>query len=87
MRERVVEIVRRTGMRKCVRAARLLTGRGAPALDRQALVDALCKVSELAVRHHDEFESVEINPFLVRAQGTIALDALIAPRIAKNAGQ
>jgi acyl-CoA synthetase (NDP forming) len=70
-----------------VRAAQLLSGwRGTSALDRQALVGALCNVSELAVRHQDEIESAEINPFLVRAQGAIALDALIAPRGAQEAG-
>ena len=64
-----------------VRGARLLAGwRGGPALDRHALVNALCRVSELAVRHSDEIESVEINPFLVLAQGAVALDALIAWR-------
>jgi acetate---CoA ligase (ADP-forming) len=49
-------------------------------------VGALCNVSELAVRHKDEIESVEIDPFLVRAQGAIALDAPIAPRGAEEAG-
>jgi acetate---CoA ligase (ADP-forming) len=64
-----------------VRGARLLGGwRGAPALDRDALVEVLCRISEFAVRHQDEVEGVEINPLLVRERGVIALDALIARR-------
>lgn len=64
-----------------VRGAKLLDGwRGAPALDKQALVTALCKLSEFAVAHQEEIESVEINPFLVKQKGGFALDALIARR-------
>jgi acyl-CoA synthetase (NDP forming) len=64
-----------------VHSARLLAGwRGGPALDRQALVEALCRVSEFAARHGDSIDGVEINPFLVRTQGAVVLDALIAPR-------
>jgi len=64
-----------------VRGARLLDGwRGAPALDKRALVAALCKVSEFAVAHQDQVESIEINPFLVKAESAFALDALIAMR-------
>jgi hypothetical protein len=64
-----------------VRGARLLGGwRGAPRLDRAALVAALCALSEFAVTHRDTIESVEINPFLVRPEGAFALDALIARR-------
>ena len=62
-----------------VRGSRLLDGwRGAPPLDRKALVNALCAVSVFAVAHRDQVESIEINPFLVRQDGGYALDALIA---------
>lgn len=64
-----------------VRAARLLDGwRGAPPLDKAALVAALCRISEFAVAYQDVISAVEINPFLVRADGAFALDALIVPR-------
>ena len=64
-----------------VQGSRLLDGwRGRPALDRGALVAALCKVSEFAVALGEEVESIEINPFLVRVEGAVALDALIARR-------
>jgi len=62
-----------------VRGARLLDGwRGAPALDRRALVATLCRVSEFAAAHQDEIDSIEINPFLVKAEGAFALDALLS---------
>ncbi len=64
-----------------IRGAKLLDGwRGAPPADRKALVDALCAISAFAVRHAERIESVEVNPFLVREKGAVALDALIAPR-------
>jgi acetate---CoA ligase (ADP-forming) len=64
-----------------VKGSRLLDGwRGGPALDRGALVAALCKLSEFAVAFKEEIESIEINPFLVRAEGAVALDALIVRR-------
>ena len=62
-----------------VRGARLLEGwRGAAALDRAALVAALCAISRFAVAHWEEVTGVEVNPFLVQAKGGQALDALIA---------
>jgi acyl-CoA synthetase (NDP forming) len=68
-----------------VKGARLLKGwRGSRPLDRRALVDTLCRVSEFAVAHEDSILGVEINPFLVREEGAFALDALIAlPEAAK----
>ena len=63
------------------RGAALLKGwRGGPALDRAALVDALCALSRFAAAHRDEIDSVEVNPFLVREMGACALDALVAFR-------
>ncbi|MFC7555112.1 acetate--CoA ligase family protein [Pseudoroseomonas wenyumeiae] len=73
--------VRAEALIDAVRGARLLQGwRGSPPLDRQALAEALCRISEFAVAHEDSIVSVEINPFLVREEGGVALDALIAPR-------
>ncbi|MFM1856408.1 MAG: hypothetical protein RLZ83_1717, partial [Pseudomonadota bacterium] len=61
-----------------VRAAALLRGwRGSASLDEPALVDALCKLSDFALAHADELESVDINPLRVRAQGALCLDAVI----------
>ncbi|MDB5414580.1 MAG: CoA-binding protein [Rubritepida sp.] len=64
-----------------VRGARLLDGwRGAPPLAKAALVSTLCMISQIAAAHRDVIESIEINPFLVMADGGYALDALIAIR-------
>ena len=63
-----------------VQGSRLLDGwRGTPALDKAELIAALCAVAALA-EAQAEIESIEINPFLVRAQGSVALDALVALR-------
>ncbi|MGK7864635.1 acetate--CoA ligase family protein [Falsiroseomonas sp. E2-1-a4] len=63
-----------------VQGARLLAGwRGGPALDKAALVAALCAVAGFAAAQ-PEIESIEINPFLVQQQGGVALDALVALR-------
>jgi acyl-CoA synthetase (NDP forming) len=64
-----------------VRGSRLLEGwRGGPALDRARLVQVLCDLSAFAVAHQDEIEGIEVNPFLVRADGGWALDALVTHR-------
>jgi acetate---CoA ligase (ADP-forming) len=66
-----------------LRGARLLHGyRGAPAVDVEAVVDALVALGQLAM-DLDELdlehvvESVDINPFLALPRGGMALDALI----------
>jgi succinyl-CoA synthetase beta subunit len=70
-----------------VEGARLLRcWRGREALDRQALVYALCRVSAFAAAY-TEVESVEINPFLVRPRGACALDALLVLRNATPDGK
>lgn len=62
-----------------VQASKLLAGwRGQPALDMAALVDALVNLSRFAVDHADSLEGVDINPFLVREQGGVCLDALVS---------
>jgi acetate---CoA ligase (ADP-forming) len=64
-----------------VRASALLRGyRGQPKLDVDALVDALCRLSDFAARHAGTLQSVDINPFVVRPQGGVCLDALITLR-------
>ncbi|MGE0797920.1 MAG: acetate--CoA ligase family protein [Lautropia sp.] len=50
--------------------------RGAPALDVDALLDAICSFSAWAAGAAD-VQSIDINPLLVRERGVIALDAAI----------
>jgi len=60
-------------------AARLLQGfRGKPAMDVEALAQALVRISGL-IAAHPEIEQLEINPLAVRpaGQGVVALDALL----------
>jgi acetate---CoA ligase (ADP-forming) len=60
------------------RAARLIEGfRGSDPLDLAALVKALIAVSRLAVDLGDALDSIDINPFLLRRRGGVALDALV----------
>ncbi|MDE0343867.1 MAG: acetate--CoA ligase family protein [Deltaproteobacteria bacterium] len=69
---RADELITRT------RAARLIDGyRGASALDRKALVKALMAVSRLACDLGDRLESIDVNPFVLRRRGGVALDALV----------
>ncbi|QHE84337.1 acetate--CoA ligase family protein [Hydrogenophaga sp. BPS33] len=66
-----------------LRAYPLLQGhRGAPAADVEALADAIVRLSQLAVRHAESVESIEINPLRVfpTGQGVLALDAVVLPR-------
>ena len=61
-----------------MRGARLLAGyRGSPALDADALVNALVALGRLAVDLEDVVQSVDINPFVALPQSGLALDALI----------
>lgn len=68
-------------MVSALRCAPLLRGwRGAPALDVDALVRALCSLSDFAMAHGDALSGVEINPLVVRERGVLGLDALIVVR-------
>jgi acetyltransferase len=65
------------------RAGRLLQGyRGGPALDLDAVANALVGLGRLATDLEDVIESVDINPFvaLPQGQGGMALDGLIVLR-------
>jgi hypothetical protein len=63
------------------RARALLGGwRGAPPADRDALADALVRLSVFAAAHAHELAAVDINPLVVRARGCTCLDAVIVRR-------
>jgi hypothetical protein len=51
--------------------------RGQPAADVDALADALRRLSVCAAANSEVIESIDINPFLVKGEGAIAVDALI----------
>jgi acyl-CoA synthetase (NDP forming) len=61
-----------------LRIAQIIAGhRGKSGLDRSALVNALLSLSQLATEAGDRIESVDVNPFLLRRRGGLALDALV----------
>ena len=51
--------------------------RGRPAVDIEALAQAVSRLSYLAVDHADRIEEIDVNPLFVREQGVVAADALI----------
>ncbi|HTI87648.1 MAG TPA: acetate--CoA ligase family protein [Alphaproteobacteria bacterium] len=60
------------------RAAKLIAGyRGSKALDRKALVEALVAFSRLVSDLGDRLHSIDVNPFVLRPKGGVALDALV----------
>jgi acyl-CoA synthetase (NDP forming) len=66
-----------------LRGAPILRGaRGAPPVDRRAVVDAMLRLQRLALEHGDRIASVDANPVVARprGQGLVALDALVALR-------
>ena len=63
-----------------IRGRRLLDGiRGEEAVDREALVDALQRISQLVGDHH-RITELDINPFLASSAGGVAVDARILIR-------
>ena len=54
--------------------------RGAPAVDIDAVCEAIARISEFAADHRDVVEEIDVNPLLARVDGAIALDALIVLR-------
>ena len=68
-----------------VKAYPLLTGaRGRAPCDEEALVDALCRLSAMAIDLKDHLAELDINPLFVlpAGRGVKAGDALIKPRSA-----
>ena len=63
-----------------IKGAAILDGaRGQPAADKDALAQALVKLSEIAAANADTIESIDLNPFIVheKGKGATAVDALI----------
>ncbi|MGZ0703557.1 acetate--CoA ligase family protein [Pseudomonas piscis] len=61
-----------------LRSAALLQGfRGRPAADLEALVEAIGAVADYACEHAATLLELDVNPLLVGARGTVAVDALI----------
>ena len=59
----------------------LLTGfRGKPGVDVEALVDIICRLSELAHDLCDVVDQIDVNPVIASASGVVAADALIVCR-------
>jgi acyl-CoA synthetase (NDP forming) len=60
------------------RVAKIIEGyRGGKALDRKALVKALLGLSQLAMDTGARMRSIDVNPFLLKRHGGVALDALV----------
>ncbi|ELZ05192.1 CoA-binding domain-containing protein [Natrialba asiatica DSM 12278] len=51
--------------------------RGSPAVDREAVAEAIVAVGDL-VAEREAIREVEINPLLARPDGAVALDALVS---------
>ena len=60
------------------RVSHLIAGyRGKPAHDKEALVNALLGLSRLVIDAGPRIASIDVNPFLLKRRGGIALDALV----------
>ena len=86
LKDKVVEIApfdKATALRmvRSLKGASLLDGfRGRPPVDVEAIADALHRVSLFAAKYAEIVESLEINPLIARADGVIAVDALLIPK-------
>jgi hypothetical protein len=54
--------------------------RGGPAVDVDALVDAIVGLGDLALSVGDGVEAIDVNPLVVHPTGAVAVDALVVPR-------
>jgi acetyltransferase len=60
------------------RVAQLIAGyRGKPAYDKDALVKALLGLSQLVIDAGPRIASIDVNPFMLKRRGGMALDALV----------
>lgn len=63
-----------------IRSSAILDGvRGRPPADKESLAQALSDLSIFAAQHSNQLVSLDVNPFLVRAEGrsAVALDAVV----------
>jgi len=64
-----------------VRSTALLRGwRGGAHADESAVIQAICRLSEFAMTHANQLQSIDINPLLVQQKGAVCLDAVITLR-------
>ena len=71
-------LMRALALIEATRAGTLVAGyRGRPALDVEAAVQALIGLSRLMIDAGDRIQSIDINPFLLRRRGGLALDGLV----------
>jgi acetyl-CoA synthetase (ADP-forming) len=67
-------------MLNSLKANRLMLGvRGRPAVNREAVIDAIVTLSAIAYEFRDSIAEVDINPIIVNSQEAFAVDALIVP--------
>lgn len=65
-------------MLQSLQGYRLLTGyRGATGIDVESMIDAICRLSELAADLSDIIEEIDINPVIATSSGAVAADALV----------
>jgi succinyl-CoA synthetase beta subunit len=68
-----------------LRVARLLAGvRGAQPADLDAVIRAVCGLSELAVELGDQLDALDVNPLICGPAGAVAVDALAMIRRPAN---
>ena len=61
-----------------LKGSRLLKGfRGSRPADMDALIDVVCRLSELVSDHRELISELDVNPLICRESGIIAVDALI----------
>ena len=64
-----------------LKGARLLDGfRNLPSVDRGALADIICRVSEFAADQANIITELDVNPLICSGTRIIAVDALIVPK-------
>ena len=85
--------IRPTGLRKGdarrmideLKSRKLLDGlRGGPALDVDALEEAVERMDTLAQGFGRDLESLDVNPVVVLPRGVVAVDALVVPRRSRS---